>query len=141
MFKEFKAFALKGNLVDLAIGVVMGTAFGKVVTAFIDGMVMPIIGKMMGNVDFNNLYIPLNEAVVTAKAATPNLTLEDAQKVGPVIAYGSFITVGIDFLIVAMVVFMVIKALSRMKKAEEAAPVAPPASEVLLTEIRDLLKK
>ena len=91
--------------------------------------------------DFNNLYIPLNEAVVTAKAATPNLTLEDAQKVGPVIAYGSFITVGIDFLIVAMVVFMVIKALSRMKKAEEAAPVAPPASEVLLTEIRDLLKK
>jgi large conductance mechanosensitive channel len=141
MFKEFKAFALKGNLVDLAIGVVMGTAFGKVVTAFIDGMVMPVIGKIMGNVDFNNLYIPLNEAVVTAKAATPNLTLEDAQKVGPVIAYGSFITVGIDFLIVAMVVFMVIKALSRMKKAEEAAPVAPPASEVLLTEIRDLLKK
>jgi large conductance mechanosensitive channel len=141
MFKEFKAFALKGNLVDLAIGVVMGTAFGKVVTAFIDGMVMPVIGKIMGNVDFNNLYIPLNEAVVTAKAATPNLTLEDAQKVGPVIAYGSFITVGIDFLIVALVVFMVIKALSRMKKAEEAAPVAPPASEVLLTEIRDLLKK
>ncbi len=144
MFKEFKEFALKGNLIDLAIGVVMGAAFGRVVTAFIDGMVMPVIGKMMNNVDFNNLYIGLSDAVTTAKVANPTLPLEEAKKLGPVIAYGSFITVALDFFIIALVVFLTIKGINRMKKVEEAAPAPAPApseTEKLLSEIRDLLKK
>ena len=144
MFKEFKEFALKGNLIDLAIGVVMGAAFGRVVTAFIDGMVMPVIGKLMNNVDFNNLYVGLSEAVNTAKSANPTLPLEEAKKLGPVIAYGSFVTVTLDFFIVALVVFLTIKGINRMKKQEEAAPAAAPApnpTETLLSEIRDLLKK
>jgi large conductance mechanosensitive channel len=143
--KEFKEFALKGNLVDMAIGVVIGGAFGKVVTAFIDGMIMPLIGKMVGNVDFNNLYMSLSDTVDAALTTNSKLPLEEAKKLGPVIAYGSFITVALDFIIVALVLFMVIKMMNRMKKQQEAeAPAAPPApskEEVLLTEIRDALRK
>lgn len=141
--KEFKEFAMKGNLVDMAIGVVMGTAFGKVVSGFIDGLVMPLIAKLMGNVDFNNIYVSLSDAVTTAKTTNPNLTLEEAKKLGAVLSVGSFITVIIDFLVVALVVFMVIKALNAAKKKKEAAAPAPPAGptqEELLTQIRDLLK-
>ena len=132
---------MRGNLVDLAVGVVIGAAFGKVVTSFIDGMVMPLIGMLTGGVDFNNVYLSLSDKI---PAGTP---IEEAKKLGAVIAYGSFITVVIDFLVVAFVIFMVIKAMNRMKKKQAeapAAPVAPPAptkEEILLTEIRDALVK
>ncbi len=145
--QEFKDFAMRGNLVDLAVGVVIGAAFGKVVTSFIDGMVMPLIGMLTGGVDFNNVFLPLTDEVRAAVASNPGLTLEEAKKLGAVIAYGSFITVVIDFLVVAFVIFMVIKAMNRMKKKQAeapAAPVAPPAptkEEILLTEIRDALVK
>jgi large conductance mechanosensitive channel len=144
MIKEFKEFALKGNLVDMAIGVVMGGAFGRVVSGFIDGLVMPLIGKLMGGVDFNNIYVSLSDAVSAAKMANPSLPLEEAKKLGAVLSVGSFITVLIDFIVVAFVVFMVIKALNASKKKEaEAAPAAPagPSQEELLVQIRDLLKK
>ena len=135
MLKEFKEFALKGNLVDMAIAFVMGGAFGKVVTAFIDGMVMPAIGMLTGGVDFNDMKIVLKEA---GKDAAGKDVAEVAVK------YGSFITITIEFLIVAFVMFMVIKAMNAAKKKEAEAPVAPPAptaTETLLAEIRDSLKK
>lgn len=138
MLKEFKEFAIKGNLVDMAIAFVMGGAFGKVVTAFIDGMVMPFVGLIQGK-DFSNLYFGLTEA--SQKAAAEGLPLAKAKEVGPVFAYGSFISELITFLVVAFVMFLVIKAMNKMKKEEAAAPAPPPAQEVLLTEIRDLLKK
>jgi large conductance mechanosensitive channel len=141
MLKEFKEFALKGNLVDMAIAFVMGGAFGKVTAAFIDGLVMPLVGMIQGK-DFNNLYIGLNEA--SKQAAVTGLPLAKAKEVGPVFAYGEFITVAIQFLIVAFVMFMVIKAMNAAKKKQEAAPAAPPAptaTETLLAEIRDALKK
>lgn len=144
MIKEFKAFAMKGNLVDMAVGVVMGGAFGKVISSFIDGMIMPLIGKLLGGVDFNNIYISLSDAVTTAKMANPTLPLEEAKKLGPVIAVGTFVTMLIDFIVVAFVVFMVIKALNNMKKKEAEVPAAPPEptnEEKLLMEIRDSLKK
>lgn len=141
MLKEFKEFALKGNLVDMAIAFVMGGAFGKVVSAFIDGMVMPLVGMIQGK-DFNNLYIGLNEA--TQQASANGVSLEKAKEVGPVFAYGQFITVAIQFIIVAFVMFMVIKAMNKMKKKQEEAPAAPPepsSTDKLLAEIRDALKK
>ncbi|HMV15620.1 MAG TPA: large-conductance mechanosensitive channel protein MscL [Chitinophagales bacterium] len=135
MIKEFKEFAIKGNLIDMAVGVVMGGAFGKVVSTFIDGMVMPAIGMISGGVDFTQQKIILKDAVpASADGATPAVA-EVAVK------YGDFISQCITFLVVALVVFVVIKAINKMKKAEAAAPAAPPAQEVLLTEIRDLLKK
>lgn len=141
MLKEFKEFALKGNLVDMAIAFVMGGAFGKVVSAFIDGMVMPLVGMIQGK-DFNNLYVGLNEA--TQQASANGVSLEKAKEVGPVFAYGQFITVAIQFIIVAFVMFMVIKAMNKMKKKQEEAPTAPPepsSTDKLLAEIRDALKK
>lgn len=142
--KEFKEFAMKGNLIDMAIGVVIGAAFGKVVSAFIDGIVMPPIGKLMGNMNFSELYFSISDKVDAAKtAAGGSLSLADAKKIGPVVAYGEFLTMVIDFIIVAFVVFMVIKMMNRMKKKQEEAPAAPPApskEELLLTEIRDILK-
>ncbi|MEZ5026172.1 MAG: large conductance mechanosensitive channel protein MscL [Chitinophagales bacterium] len=138
MIKEFKDFAMKGNLVDMAIAFVMGGAFGKVVTAFIDGLVMPFIGLIQGK-DFTNFYIGLNEA--TQKASSDGLALDKAKELGPVFAYGAFISQLITFLVVAFVMFLVIKAINKMKKEEAAVPAPPPAQEVLLTEIRDLLKK
>jgi large conductance mechanosensitive channel len=147
MMKEFKEFAMRGNLVDLAVGVVIGGAFGKVVSGFIDGMVMPLIG-MLGGADFNNMYISLSDKVDAAQAASETiLPIVEAKKLGPVLAYGTFITVLIDFIVVAFVVFMVIKGMNRMKKKQEAAPAAPAAppapskEEILLTEIRDALVK
>jgi large conductance mechanosensitive channel len=142
--KEFKTFALRGNLVDLAIGVVIGGAFGKVVTAFIDGLIMPLVGTLTGGVDFNNKFIPLGAKVADAVKANPTLPLDEAKKLGAVWAYGSFITVLIDFLIVAFVIFLVIKAMNKLQKKEAEAPAATPEptqSELLLTEIRDLLKR
>jgi large conductance mechanosensitive channel len=135
MLKEFKEFAMKGNVVDLAIGVIIGGAFGKLVTSVVEDLIMPIVGRLTGDVDFSNLFVGLNDKVVAPGLAA-------AKEQGPVFAYGNFITILINFLIIAWVLFMIVKAMNRMKKAEpEAAPPAPPAQEVLLGQIRDLLAK
>jgi large conductance mechanosensitive channel len=138
MLKEFKDFALKGNVVDLAIGVIIGAAFGKIVDSMVGDIMMPIIGSILGGLNFDNYFVGLSKAVTATNVA-------DAAKQGAVLAYGKFITVSINFIIIAWVLFMVVKAMNNLKKAEAAAapaaPPAPPASEVLLAEIRDLLKK
>jgi large conductance mechanosensitive channel len=137
--KEFKEFAATGNFIDLAVGVVMGGAVGKVVAAFIDGMVLPLIGIISGK-DFSNLYFGLNDASKAASASGASLV--EAQKAGPVFAYGNFISSFITFLLIALVVFIALKALNKMKKAKAAeAPAAPSSTDALLMEIRDGLKK
>lgn len=133
MLKEFKEFALKGNLIDMAVAFVVGAAFTKLSTAFIEGLIMPWISLVGSGMDYTNKFIPLTDKVTATN-------LVEAKKQGAVLAYGDFITVGINFLLVALVMFFVVKAVNKMKKKEEAAPAAPPAQEVLLTEIRDLLK-
>ena len=140
MFKEFKEFALKGNLIDMAVAFVMGAAFTKLSTAFIEDLVMPLIGKVSGGMDYTNKFFPLSDAVTATN-------LVEAKKQGAVFAYGNFITIGINFVIVAFVMFLVVKAINKAKtiaiKEEAAAPappVPPTAEEKLLTEIRDLLK-
>ncbi len=138
MLKEFKDFAMKGNVVDLAVGVIIGTAFGKIVESMVADIIMPIIGAIFGNVDFSNLYVSLGAKVAAG------VGYADAKKAGAVLGYGQFLTYVVNFLIVAFVLFLVIKAMNSMKKAEAAAPAAPTpptASESLLGEIRDLLKK
>ena len=138
MLDEFKKFALRGNVVDLAIGVIIGAAFGAIVSSMVGDMIMPVIGAITGGLDFSNYYLPLNAAVKTG------LPLADAKKAGAVMAYGSFITATLNFLIIAFVVFISVQAINRMKKKEESKPVTPPAptaTETLLSEIRDLLKK
>ena len=137
--KEFKEFAATGNFIDLAVGVVMGAAVGKVISAFIDGMVLPLVGLVTGK-DFGNLYFGLNDATKTA--ASSGASLEEAQKLGPVFAYGNFISALVTFLLVALVVFIALKAINKMKKAKAAEPPAGPSStDALLMEIRDSLKK
>lgn len=136
MIREFKEFAIKGNLVDMAVAFVMGGAFGKVVTGFIDGMVMPVVGKITAGVDFKSLKYVLSE---TQLDAAGNVVAAEAA-----IHYGEFITIVIDFLLVSMVMFMLIKAINRMRKEQPAAPAEPAGpteDQKLLTEIRDLLKK
>ena len=136
--KEFKEFALKGNLVDLAVAVVMGGAFGKVVSSFIDGMVMPAIGMLTGGVDFNDMKVILKEGVAESKNADGSVIAAVPEVA---VKYGSFITVAIEFLVVAFVVFMIIKAMNTMKKKQEEAPAGPSSTDALLMEIRDALKK
>ena len=136
--KEFKEFAATGSLVDVAAAFIMGGAIGKVVSAFIDGMVMPLIGMIQGK-DFSNMYIGLNDA--TKAASVANTSLADAQKLGPVFAHGNFITSVVNFILVALVVFLALKAINKMKKAKAEEPAAPPADITLLTEIRDALRK
>lgn len=129
MMSEFKSFAMRGNVVDMAVGIIIGGAFGKIVSSFVNDVLMPPIGMMMGGVDFSELAFTLQEAAGDAAAVTIN--------------YGSFVQTVVDFLIVAFAIFMAIKAMNSMKKAEEEAPAAPPkpSAEVeLLTEIRDSLK-
>lgn len=133
MIQEFKDFAMKGNLVDMAIGVVMGAAFGKVTSSFIDGMFMPIVGKVFQIGDLSKLKYVLSEEV--KDAAGKVITPESA------IAFGDFMSALLNFVIVAFVMFMIIKAINKMKKEAPAEPAAPPVQEVLLAEIRDLLKK
>lgn len=132
MVSEFKEFAMKGNLVDMAVGFVMGTAFGTVVTSFINDVFMPAISPLMGGIDLGNMKIVLKPGSIDAAGA------EIAETA---IRYGQFINAFISFLIVAFVMFMIIKGMNNAKKAEDEAPAAPPANEVLLAEIRDLLKK
>ncbi len=145
--KEFKDFAMKGNLIDIAVGLVMATAFGKVVSAFVDGMFMPLVGKLFGNVDFSKMEYTLQkgtEAVKEVKDSNGTIVTQAADAVAAVtIKYGAFITTIIDFVLVAFVMFVIIKAMNASKKKEEEAPAAAAISneEKLLTEIRDLLKK
>jgi large conductance mechanosensitive channel len=139
MLKEFRDFAMKGNVIDLAFGVIIGGAFGKIVDSLVKDLIMPIIG-MFGNADFSNYFIALSRSVTATNLA-------DAQKQGAVLAYGSFITAVVNFLIIAWVLFMIVKAMNKMKKEEAAAPAAPaappppPRSEVLLEQIRDALAR
>jgi large conductance mechanosensitive channel len=132
MLEEFKKFAMRGNVVDLAVGVIIGAAFGAIVNSLVADIVMPLIGSIAGGLDFSNHFIPLSSKV-TATA------LVDARKQGAVLAWGNFVTLVINFLIIAWVLFLCIKGINRLKAPEAA--LAPPSPEVqLLTEIRDLLK-
>lgn len=137
--KDFKEFAVKGNAIDLAVGVIIGGAFGKIVTSIVDDLVMPIVSKVIGQPDFSNLWIDLN-----GKAAD-GLALADAKKVdgAAIFAYGNFITVAINFILLALIIFMMVKAIMKLKRKEEEAPAAPPEptkEEVLLQEIRDAIR-
>ncbi|QOG22471.1 large conductance mechanosensitive channel [Bradyrhizobium arachidis] len=137
MLKEFREFAMKGNVVDLAVGVIIGAAFGAIVTSLVGDIIMPIIGAATGGLDFSNYFVPLSKTVTATNLA-------DAKKQGAVLAYGSFLTLTINFIIIAFVLFLVIRAMNTLKRKEETKPAEPPkpAEEVvLLTEIRDLLKK
>lgn len=178
LIKEFRTFAMKGSVVDLAVGVIIGAAFGKIVTSLVEDILMPPIGRMIGGLDFSNLYISLSDRVdaenarlaaeAAAKSAAPAtqnaegitaavssfvphghlLALADAKKLGPVIAYGNFLTITINFIIVAFCIFLVIKLMNvakarferEQKAAADAAPSPLPADVQLLSEIRDLLK-
>ncbi|MEM7730271.1 MAG: large-conductance mechanosensitive channel protein MscL [Pseudomonadota bacterium] len=133
MISEFKEFAMKGNLVDMAVGFVMGSAFATVVSAFIDGVFMPLLAPVMGGVDFSDVTYTVSPAEVNAAG--------EVIKEAAIVDLGNFIAATISFLIVAFVMFMIIKGMNKMKKKEEAAPAAPPANEVLLAEIRDLLAR
>lgn len=138
--KEFREFALKGNVIDLAVGVIIGGAFGKIVDAMVGDVIMPIVGSIVGKIDFSNLFLVLgNVPPGTAQ------TLDALRKAGvPVLAYGSFLTVALNFLILAFVIFVMIKQINRLKRAPAPAPVEPPApaeDTVLLREIRDALRK
>jgi large conductance mechanosensitive channel len=135
MMSEFREFAMKGNVVDLAVGVVIGAAFGKIVSALVDGVIMPVISVLTGGIDFSKAAFVLKDAVIGPDGK------ETAAAVA--IKYGAFVQTIIDFTIVAFVLFLVIKAMNRLKRAEEAAPApaAPPEDVVLLREIRDLMKR
>jgi large conductance mechanosensitive channel len=130
MLQEFKTFAVKGNVADMAVGIIIGGAFGKIVSSFVADVIMPPIGLLIGGVDFSNLVVTLKDATATTAAVTLN--------------YGKFIQTVIDFIIIAFAIFIAVKAMNTLKKKEEAAPAAPPppsAEQQLLSEIRDLLKK
>lgn len=137
MMSEFKEFALKGNVMDLAVGVIIGGAFGKIVDSAVGDVIMPIVGKIFGGLDFSNFFIPLAGQTAT--------TLAEAKKAGAVLAYGNFITILINFVILAWIIFMMVKGMNSLKRAEPPAPPAPPAPTpedvVLLREIRDALKR
>lgn len=150
--KEFREFALKGNVLDLAVGVIIGGAFGKIINSMINDVIMPVV-SIPGKADFSNLYVPLNDkaanGIKAAEAALPagqTLALADARTHGPVFAYGSFITEVINFLILALCVFVIIKLFNTARRRFEAEKAAPPPAgptneELLLTEIRDLLAR
>jgi large conductance mechanosensitive channel len=116
MWKEFKEFAVKGNAIDLAVGVIIGAAFGKIVSSVVEDLLMPPIGRIAGNLDFSNLYVALSDKI------TPGLSLADAKKLGPVFAYGNFISIAINFVIVAFCVFLLVKGINKMKKPSPGAP-------------------
>lgn len=138
MFKEFKEFALKGNVIDMAVGIIIGAAFGTIVQSLVADIIMPPIGVLIGGIDFSNLFLTVKEGAT----AGPYASLKAATDAGAVtINYGQFLNHVISFLIVAFAIFLVIRGINRLRKQEEEAPAAPPKQEVLLEEIRDLLKK
>jgi len=137
VMQEFKEFDVKGNAIDLAVGVIIGAAFGKIVDSIVGDLVMPLVGKLVGGLDFSSYYIP-----PAGQAA--GLTLAEAKKTGAVFAYGNFITILVNFIILAFIIFMMVRQINRMKKETPAAPAEPaptPEDVVLLREIRDSLRK
>ena len=143
MLQEFKAFAVKGNVVDLAVAVIIGAAFGKIVDSLVQDVIMPVVGRIFGGLDFSNYYLPLNNQAL-------NLTLAEAKKAGAVLAYGNFITILLNFLILAYIIFQMVRLINkartlsfrRQQEVEDAAPVAPPSEDImLLREIRDALRR
>lgn len=139
MMQEFKAFAIKGNVIDLAVGVIIGAAFGKIVDSLVQDVIMPVVSVIIGGLDFSSYYLPLNHQAMS-------LPLAEAKKAGAVLAYGNFLTILLNFLILAFVIFMMVRLINRARRREEAvveAPVAPPAPPeevVLLRQIRDSLQ-
>ncbi|MEH2469488.1 large conductance mechanosensitive channel [Nitrobacteraceae bacterium AZCC 2161] len=134
VLKEFREFAMKGNVVDLAVGVIIGAAFGAIVTSLVGDIIMPVIGAITGGLDFSNYFTGLSKAVTATNLA-------DAKKQGAVLAWGSFLTLSINFIIIAFVLFLAIRFMNKLKRNDAAAPPKPTRQEELLTEIRDLLKK
>ena len=143
MLQEFKAFAVKGNVVDLAVAVIIGAAFGKIVDSLVQDVIMPVVGRIFGGLDFSNYYLPLNNQAM-------NLTLVEAKKAGAVLAYGNFITILINFLILAFIIFQMVRLINkartlsfrRQQEVENAAPAALPSEDILLLrEIRDALRR
>jgi large conductance mechanosensitive channel len=134
MLQEFKAFAIKGNVIDLAVGVIIGAAFGKIVESLVQDIIMPVVSRIFGGLDFSNYYIPLNHQGM-------HLTLAEAKKAGAVFAYGSFITIFINFLIMAFIIFQMVRILNKARHSEPPPPAPPPTPEdiMLLREIRDAL--
>jgi large conductance mechanosensitive channel len=135
--QEFKDFASKGNVVDLAVGVIIGAAFGKIVDSLVADVVMPVVGRIFGGLDFSSYYLPLN-------GQASNLALAEAKKAGAVLAYGNFITISLNFLILAFIIFQMVRLFNKMKKEQPVAPAAAPVTPedvILLREIRDALKK
>ena len=136
MMQEFREFAVKGNVMDLAIGVIIGAAFGKIVDSMVNDLIMPVVGAVVGNLDFSNMFLVLGK--------NPNnlAVLAELKKAGiPVLAYGSFITVAVNFIILAFIIFIMVKQINRLKRAEPVAPPATPEDVALLREIRDSLRK
>lgn len=134
MLQEFKEFAIKGNAVDLAVGVIIGGAFGKIVDSIVGDLVMPVVGRVLGGLDFSSYYLPLS-------GQSADLTLAEARKLGAVFAYGNFITIAVNFVLLAFIIFMMVKAINKLKKDEPAAPDETPEDVLLLREIRDSLKR
>lgn len=135
LMQEFKEFAVKGNAMDLAVGVIIGGAFGKIVDSIVGDLIMPLVGKILGGLDFSSYYVPL-------AGQDYGLPLAEAKKLGAVFAYGNFITILVNFVILAFIIFMMVKQINRLKKEEPApAPEAPPEEVQLLREIRDSLKR
>ena len=143
MIQEFKAFAIKGNVVDLAVAVIIGAAFGKIVDSLVQDVIMPVVGRIFGGLDFSNYYLPLNNQAM-------NLTPVEAKKAGAVLAYGNFITILLNFLILAFIIFQMVRLINkartlsfrRQQEVEDAAPAAPPSEDImLLREIRDALRR
>lgn len=127
MWKEFKEFAVKGNVVDLAVGVIIGAAFGKIVTSVVEDLLMPPVGRLVGNLDFSNLYLPLSDKV------TAGLSLAEAKKLGPVFAYGNFISVTINFVIVAFCIFLMVKGINKLKRPKTGPPVTKDCPACAMT--------
>ena len=127
MWKEFKEFAVKGNVVDLAVGVIIGAAFGKIVTSVVEDLLLPPIGRLIGNLDFSNLYLPLSDKV------KPGLALAEAKKLGPVFAYGNFISMAINFLIVAFCIFLLVKGINKLKNPKTGPPVTKDCPACAMT--------
>ncbi|GIZ53486.1 large conductance mechanosensitive channel protein MscL [Noviherbaspirillum aridicola] len=137
MLSEFRSFAIKGNVIDLAVGVIIGGAFGKIVDSLVHDVIMPLVGKLVGGLDFSNYYLPLN-------GQSAELTLAEAKKAGAVLAYGSFATILLNFVILAFVIFQMVRAINKARRnpaPEKTEPAPPPEDTLLLREIRDALRK